>query len=362
MRRVLACGVLLSAVVPVFLAVPAALAADQERTVGVDASAWSWRRIVPAGQPVGEPSNVPTAGLAVQFDGRPNAAPAKATYLHLALDGVPAQSVATGYTLVLPLDARNTGDATAAPLVACVLPKAFVTGEGVDPASEPTEDCSQAVPGVYDPVGKAVAFNLTGQVNAWLAGAPNYGLVVRPDPAAVVPKVAPFQLTFMGAQAVVGVLAFTSPSVAVPPPVDAPPPPYQPSFVPGPALAPVPGFAPMPSVVRPPVPAAAPAVVAPGEAAAVQAGPAAVVPVVRSRATSRASQAGLAAGSALGLGLLALVGWSLGDASNVRSFARAERRGKDRLARGPVVLPTVQAGTQIRQGRKPLSSAASTVT
>ena len=362
MRRALACGVLLGASAPVLLAVPAALAAEQQRSVGVDASAWSWRRVVPAGQPVGEPSNVPAGGLAVQFDGRPDAAPAKATYLHLALGDLPAGSVASGFTLVLPLDPANTGDATTAPLVACVLAKPFVTGDGVDPASEPTEDCTHGVPGVYDPVGKAVSFPLTNQVSLWLAGQPNNGLVVRPDPAAAVPTVAPFQLTFTGAKTVQGLLSFTAPTIGVNPPADDAPPPYVPSYVAGPALAPVPGFVPGPTAIQPPVPVAAPAVVVPVEAAPAQGAPVVLAPVVRSRATARASQAGLAAGTALGLGLLALVGWSLGDAANPRAFARAERRRKDRIARGAVVLPVDQAGLQIRQGRKPLSSAASTVT
>jgi hypothetical protein len=83
------------------------------------------------------------------------------------------------------------------------------------------------------------------------------------------------------------------------------------------------------------------------------------VPPVLHAATG-SSQAGLVAGIVLGLLLLALIGWSMGDAAHPRAFVRAERRRLDRLAVGPIVL--VQPAVQRRQGRRPLSSAASTVT
>ncbi len=367
MRRALSCTVVLSVVLPVVTlpavayAGPTDASGETARTLTVDAAAWSWRRIVPPGQPVGEPSNVPAGGLAVQFDGRPDAPPAKATYLRLALGDLPEGTTALGLTLVLPLGAGQDG--TGKPLVACSLPSPFVVGEGVDPATQPTEDCTAAPVGTFDPVGETLAFDLTAQAKTWLAGAPNNGIVVRPDPTVAFPDATPYQLTFTSAKAVTGLLRATLPVTAAVPDEAAPAPVEQP----GPVLAPQPGYASGPVVSGPvaapmPVPAA-PAQVPPA-VAPVPAVPSAVVPAaaptVLSRAPFRASQSGLAAGALVGLVLLALVGWSLGDSASPRAFARAERRRRDRLGLGAIVVATQPR--QIRQGRKPVSSAVSTLT
>ncbi len=358
MRRALSCGVLAVVAVPV-LSLPAlALAAESQRSLAVDASAWSWRKVTPAGLPGGEPSNVPADGLAVQFDGRPDVAPAKATYLRLALGDLPSGTTALGLTLVLPMD---DGQSEPGPLVACALPTPFVVGAGVDPAKQPAEDCADAPVGTYDPVAESIAFDLTAQANAWLSGSPNNGVVVRPDPTVAFPEALPYQVTFTGATTVTGLLVAALPDVVVAPPATSP---KAPVAQPGPVVAPIPGFAsaPVTESFTPPMPApvpAAPPAVAPAPVAA--APPvAAAVPVVHSRAAGRASQAGLAAGGLVGLVLLGAVGWALGDSADPRTFARAERRRRDRLARGPLVLS--RQPRQIRQGRKPLSSAASTVT
>ena len=357
MRRATSCGVLLLTVAPVLFSTPAAQASEDQRALAVDASAWSWRRVVPAGQPLGEPSNVPAGDLAVQFDGQPGAAPAKATYLRLALGDLPSGTVASAMTLVLPLDPSVSQDGSSAPLVACRLAAPFVTGEGVDPAKEPAEDCSGAPAGSYDAVGKTVSFTLTPLVQKWLSGAPNDGLVVRPDPAAAVPAVLPFQLTFLGAKAVLGHLTAVLPepgAVTSPAPasnVEQPPPLY---------VAPQPGLAsgpfvqgPVQSVPGPPV------LVAPGVATTPSAVPQAA-PVRHSRAARADSQGGFAAAIVLGLLLLVLVAWSVGEQAHPLAFARAERRRRDRIARGPVVVPVQPM--QTRQGRRPASSATSTVT
>jgi hypothetical protein len=331
---------------------PAAAATTGETSVelGVQSSAWTWRQALPGV----EPSNVPTGDLPVQFDGRPDAPPAKATYLRLDLTALPAGASLSSLTLTLPLDPAVSQDASTAPLVACRLTGPLVPGEGVAPESEPAEDCTGAPTGRYDGKG-AVSFTLTAFARTWLTDG-NNGVVVRPDPTAALPAVLPFQLSFQGPTSVTALATVVVPPTApvvepvLPPPATAPGPDV-PSVAVAPALQPpVPAPAPAPQVVAPQVHEVAPAV------------PAAVVPVVRTtsiRAAGRASAAGFALAGAAFAVLLALVGWCFGEAADPRVVARAERRRLDRL-RMPVPLPAQPR--QIPQGRKPFASAASTVT
>lgn len=346
--------------VPLLLTAAPALAAEEQRPLAVDSAAWSWRRVVPAGQPAGEPSNVPAGDLAVAFDGRPDAGPAKATYLRLALGDLPAGTTATALTLVLQLDPAVQQDATTSAVVACPLKAAFLAGEGVDPSTEPAEDCAQARPGSYDATAGTVSFPLTSLAVDWLSGAPNLGVVLRPDPAAALPTVLPFQLVFRGPATVVGRLTAVLPPAA---PVLAPAPL---PFEPGPAPAPVAQLPSLPLVPAPAPQAPVPAVVPLPTTAAPVAVPVAAAPVVTVsavRAASRSSAAGLTTAAALGVLLLLVVSWASGEVADPRAFARAERRRLDRLRVAPVV-PVVarRQPRQSRQGRKPLASATSTAT
>lgn len=369
MRRLTSAGLIGLTAAGVLLPALPALAADA--TLTVDASAWSWRRLAPAGLPAAEPSNVPAGDLSVAFDGRPDAAPAKATYLRLALAGLPAGTAPTNLTLVLPVDPATGQDPAAAQVVACRLRSAFVTGEGVDPSVQPLEDCTGAAPGVYDAAKGTMSFLLTTAAVEWLSGTPNTGVVLRPDPAAAAPAVLPFQVNFTGPATVVARLSATSPAIEVPPsagPVSGPALPPATVLVPGsgdpvlPALAPAPAAVPVaeaPGVLPAPAVAAVPL-------SALVAAP--TVTPVQVRAARRASEAGLAVATLLGVLLLALVGWTLGADAHPMAFARTERRRADRLRRGQLVVAPVarpQASGQVaqrRQGRRPASSAASTVT
>lgn len=347
-------GVALLVSAPVLLAAAPAHAAE-DRELVVDAAAWSWRRVVPAGQPVEEPSNVPAGDLAVAYDGRPDAPAAKATYLRLALGDLPAGARPAGLQLVLPLDPSVDQDAGAAPLVACRLTGAFTPGEAVDPAAQPAEDCTGAPRGVYDASAGAVSF-----VFPTADDVTGLGVVVRPDPAAALPDVLPFQLVFRGPAEVVGRLTVQlapdapAPLGPEPLPVATVPPAAPVAVLPSMPLVPAAGAPQQPVPEVAPPPAAAP-VTAPRVASA-------GVRLSTVRAAGRASAAGFATAAALGLVLLLLVAWSVGDAAHPRAYARAERRRRDRL-RSAVQLPApVRQGAQSRQGRKPLSSAASGVT
>lgn len=340
MRRA---GIVLATLVLLALHVAPAHAATTTTDLLVDSSAWSWRTVTGL-----EPSNVPAGDLAVQYDGQ--ADPAKATFLHLDLSSLPAGATTTGLTLVLPLDPAVDQDASSAPVVACPLKGALVPGNGVDPAKEPAADCAHPIKGGYDAKAGAVGFALGALAQQWLTG-PNNGIVVRPDPAAAVPGVLPFQLDFQGAGAVIARATVTVPDAAPEPtqgstsPQPVPQPPALPVVVP-----------PLPLPTAEPVPA--PSVVAqPQPSAQVVALPVARTTVVR--AAGRASATGFALATALGALLLALVGWSVGEGGNTRAFARAERRALDRFR---PELARVRQPRQIRQGRRPAVSAASTVT
>ena len=356
MRKVAMWSGLLLASAPALLGAPVAHADPEVQiSLPVEAAGWSWRPTLLAG----EPSQVPEGDLAVQFDGRPDAEPAKATYLRLALGAVPVSAQVTRLTLVLPLDPAVDQDGAAGPVVACPLTGPLVEGPGSDPAKQAPADCTRPVPGAFDAVADSFAFDLTALAQRWSAGLPNHGIVVRPDPAAAVPSVLPFQLALRGASAITGRLTALAPtSVVAAPEEPATVAPAPPSVF----LSPTTGFASGPLLNAPAAlpPAAAP--LAPAEVRA-EAPPAVAppaVPVVRTLAPLRASQAGLAAGTCLGLLLLLLVGWSLGDLADPRAFVRAERRRRDRLSRGLLVRPAQPR--QRRQGSRPLNSAASTVT
>jgi hypothetical protein len=313
----------------------------------VDSSAWSWRTLTGL-----EPSNVPAGDLAVQYDGQ-SGPPAKASYLRLDLAHLPAGTTASALQLVLPLDPSVSQDASTAPLVACPLKGRIVPGAGVDPAKEPAEDCTHPVAGVYDAKAAAVSFALGPLAQEWLAGT-NNGVVVRPDPAAALPAVLPFQLVFQGPGAVTATLTTEVPDAPV---TEAPTAAVDEPTAPAVALPPaLPGG--VPQVVAPTVQPAPAVAVAPQPAPQV---PPAAAPVLRAalvRAPARASEGGFALAGALGALLLALVGWSVGENADVRAYARAERRRLDRLRLAtPVAQPV-----QMRQGRRPVASAASTVT
>ena len=248
--------------------------------------------------------------------------------------------------------------------MACRLKAPFRPGTGSDPATMPAEDCSESAKAVYDPAAGAFTLLLTGFAADWAAGAPNDGIVLRPDPAAAVPAVLPFSLALKGAAAVTGRLALTLPPAADSAPVA--------SEVAPPAPAPGPAVVAAPLLPVPVAPPAAGPQLAPTTAPV--APPVAEVAAPRQAATRapfRASTAGFAAAGALALLLLGLIGWSMGEMADPRWFARVERRRLDRLVRGAVVVPaeTRVAGrrrsaqpTQSRQGRRPRSRATSTVT
>jgi hypothetical protein len=341
------------ACLPLLLWTAPALAVGQPQSVelAVDSSAWTWRQTLPGV----EPSNVPPGGLPVQFDGRPDAPPAKATYLRIDVSSLPAGTLAQRLTLRLPLDASVSQDPTSAPLVACRLTAAFATGEQVDPATAPAEDCKNAARGVFDPAQQAVSFVVTPFAAAWLQGQ-NFGLVVRPDPAAAVPSVLPFQLVFQGPTAVGVELLAVLPSAPLVPPVEtAPPAPLLPEPQVGPAFP-----APLPGVLTP-APVAQPEFVPPVLSTPAPVRPAAAAPraSVDVLPAGRSSAAGFALAAALGAVMLALIGWSFGSACDPGHAARRERSRADRMR--PVVGRSAQT-RQMRQGRKPAASAASTVT
>jgi hypothetical protein len=342
------------AAAPVLLvATPAGAApALAERELLVDSSAWSWRQSVPQGQPVSEPSNVPAGDLAVAFDGRQDP-PAKATYLRLALGDLPAGSTVTALRLVLALDPAVDQDPSRAPLVACSLKGVFIAGSGVDPAKQPAESCTGAPKGVYDATTQTVSFALTAVARSWYAGQPNYGVVVRPDPAATAPSVLPFQLAFRGAPSIAGQLKVALP-VQDQAPVETPVAPAPP-VASGPAPIALAPFAPAPLPTEPP------AAVVPLPTTAAQPEVARItrtaLEIPNVRAAGRASTAGFATAAALGLLLVVLIGSSLGAQADPMVRAREERRRLDRLRLLPLGQPV-----QIRQGRKPESSATSTLT
>lgn len=347
MRRIGCAGLVL---MPALLlpAAPAQAAVPVHVQLGVEASMWTWRQNVPGV----EPSNVPTGDLPVQFDGRPNAAPAKATYLKLGLDLLPAGATAEALTVVLPLDPASSQDASKAPAVACALKGPFAPGAGVDPSTAPAENCTQAVPGVLDAAKKVLSFDLTKLAADWLSGT-NHGFVVRADPAAAVPGVLPFQLSLQGPTAIEGDLLAVLPSTEPPAPVVDPvvpqlPPPAPPVYA-----------APLPRVIAPD-PVAQPPAVVPVLPSPRPAAPAVAVGMRTplDLADRRASASAFALAAALGVVLLALMGWSLGSACNPAALARRERHRLDRLR----PAPALSQARQIRQGRKPAASAASTVT
>lgn len=350
---------------PVLLCGSPAVAGTEVELV-VDASAWSWRRVIPAPLPLSEPSGVPTGALAVAFDGRPGV-PAKATYLRLALSELPTGTALSRLALVVPVDVVASDDPAAAPVVACRLTAAFPTGEGLDPGSMPGEDCTGAPVARYDENAAALVVDLTAAGAAWLAGAANSGVVLRPPPDVSVPDVAPYQLVLGGATSVVGRASVSLPGGASNPPAPAAvPPSFAPAPAPGVALPPLlPGGLPAvgaPAPVPAPGPTAAPAPAAvpdrPGPQAAAR----------RPLAATGASPSGFAAAVLGGLAMLAAAGWSLGDTTGLPEFARRERARRDRLRHGAIVVPAPAAavqpvvGRQTRQGRRPLSSAASTLT
>jgi hypothetical protein len=346
---------------PALVGAPAHAATDVELVV--DASAWSWRRLAPA--PVPEPSNVPPGSLAVAFDGQPGTA-AKATYLRLALGDLPTGTTLSRLVLTVPVDTEASDDPTAAPVVACRLAADFPTGEGVDPATAPEEDCTDAPVAEFDAEASALRVDLSALGRAWLAGAANTGVVLRPPVDVAVPDVLPYQLVLAGPAEVTGLatVELPGPLVAPPPAEPVAPPAFEAPVDGGVAFPPV-----MPGTVLPPGAPAAPLPVAvPGAPAAPQ--PQALVPAARPRplAATGASVSGLGAAVLGGVLLLLVAGWSLGDTTGLRSFARAERARSDRLRVGALVLPAPVAAAQprsrrqTRQGRRPLASAVSTLT
>lgn len=345
--------------VPVLLgAAPAHAATDVELVA--DASAWSWRRLAPAPLPVSEPSDVPAGALAVAFDGQPGTA-SKATYLRLALDALPAGTTLSSLSLVVPLDLAASDDPATSPVVACRLAADFPQGEGLDPSVMPEQDCTGAPVATFDEAASALVVDLTSAGTSWLSGVANTGIVLRPPVDVAAPDVLPYQLVLGGATTVVGRASVTLPvSTPVAPVEPAPLPPVE-AFQPDVAAPPV-----LPGVVLPP-PAPAP-VEAPQAAPSAAPVPQAVAPVVvrRPLAAVGASASGLAVALLGGLLLLAVAAWSLGDTTGLRAFARAERVRRDRLRHGalvvPAVLPAQPARMHTRQGRRPLSSAASTLT
>lgn len=350
---------------PVLLCGSPALASSEVELV-VDASAWSWRRIAPAPLAAAQPSGVPTGALAVAFDGQPGTA-AKATYLRLALGDLPVGTTLSRLTLVVPVDVSASDDPTSAPVVACRLAAAFPAGEGLDPAAMPDEDCTDAPVARYDERATALVVDLSRAGAAWLEGAANTGIVLRPPVDVAVPDVLPYQLVLGGATSVVGrATVALPPGAALPPVVPPPTAPEPPAAV---ALPPLmtgelpPVGPPMP--LPAPAPSAAPV---PTSAPVASAGPGPQAERERPLAATGASPSGFAAAVLGALALLAAAGWALGDSTGLSAFARRERARQDRLRQGAVVVPVLGpapqpgVGAQTRQGRRPLSSAASTLT
>jgi hypothetical protein len=349
----------------------AAAAAAAPIVAAVDKSAWSWRQALPAGLPVDEPSRVPEGDLAVASDGDPQGRPSKATYLHLDLSGLRAGSRVEALTVSLPLDpAGQSSDSAAVRLVACRLVAPFTPGEGVDPAVMPEEDCAGAPAGRYDAEAGSWSFGLTTLAAEWAADPlSNHGFVVRPPADYLLPTDLPFQLAFAGPSKVRVELLAELPAVAVPPVPEtadrgqaAPP-----AFVPVEA----PSFAAISPPVQPSV-ALPPDVAAPLTAPTQPALPAAAA---AARATARAlpparTSTGALWSLAAFVGLL-LVGVSrvAGNTAGPYALARLERERLDRLRlQVPAVVSAPLSALQPaqvpqrRHGRRPMSSATSTVT
>ncbi len=360
-RQVTAALVALPAFALPLLAPASASAQPRDVELFVDQAAWSWRPIVPAAAPEQEPSNVPTGDLAVSYDGRPDAPPAKATYLRLALGDLPRGTTATSLTVALNLDPAVSQDASTAPLVACTLTAAFVPGSGVEPEQMPGEDCTGAPKGTYDAASQTVRFILTDAASAWLSGKANNGFVVRPDPAAALPTVTPFDLTFSGPGTVQALLALELPvgPVMAPVPGAVAAPTYTPPVYPAPSVFPQLG----PQTLQQPVAQAPslPVTVVPAVPATVPVAAPQALSVPGFRAPARDSLAGLGVAGALAVLLLLALSWASGQAADPMMLARAERVRRDRLRVLPAAAPAAQA-RQIRQARRPLSSATSTVT
>jgi hypothetical protein len=351
-------------------AAPAEAAQVDAVSLVVDRSAWTWRHPVPApGLPVEEPSQVPAGDLAVASDGDPGGRPAKATYLRLDLTPLPAAAEVSALSLSLPVDtAAQSVVPDGVRLVACRLLADFTPGEGTDPATAPKEDCAGAPEGRYDAAAGTWSFALATTAQQWaLDRGSNHGVVVRPAPDYALPDGVPFQIVFEGAAQVRAALSFTVPAPA--PDVQAVTPP---DATGGTAVAAPPsvplsaGSAPLGDLAPPAAPAlAAPPAAAPAAAAVVPA--AAARP--RPTASATTSPGALAAlGAAVLLHLLA-VARVVDDTQRPRAFARVERARLDRVRlRAPRATPVVveqplpRQVPQPLQGRRPISSATSTVT
>ena len=337
----------------------------------VDRSAWSWRRVLPVGGlPVAEPSQVPAGSLVAAADGDPEGRPAKATYLHLDLAAIATAADVHGLTLTLPVDPSEDGlDAADVRLVACPLKAGFVAGEGLEPGEVPADDCASPAVGRYDDKAKAWTFTLTPYAQRWVEDASsNHGVVVRPPVGHVLPDGKPFQITFAGAARVRAELAVSlpvAPPVVPETPVEEPAAPLAPAVV-LPALPPMSGGSvPVPQSVPAP-PQTAPVVAAPTGAVVP------VAPADRSRvlAQARTSPTALWSLAAL-IGLLLLaVARVAGNTAGPAAFARLERERLDRIR---LVVPTLVVPDYVpdllpvsvpqrRHGRRPISSATSTVT
>lgn len=371
-RSLAAIGLVLPSTV--LLGGPAAAAAEPEAiSLVVDRSAWSWRSQT-AALPAREPSLVPAGRHAVAWDGQPGVA-AKATYLHLDVPALPAGATVDGLTLALPLDpAADQVDPGGIRLVACRLLADFPAGEAADPATMPEEDCTDAPVGEYDEAAGTWSFPVTGLGRSWLADpAANHGVVVRPAPDYAVPTDLPFQLVFAGASEISARLLTSLP--AAPPAAPAEPAERVPPALDlgaGFAAPPTGGETVLPPLVTAPVPqAAGPAPVT----APVTAGPPAALPSVPSTqlAAARTSPGAVAVLAGAVAVLLLAVARVVGNTAGPAAFARAERAGLDRirlrapLATGALVAapPVAALPAQVpqrRQGRRPISSATSTVT
>ena len=233
------------------------------------------------------------------------------------LTQIPAGAMFNNFVVSVPLDSAATQATQGHPdLSACENIDAFIDGAGPSAlAAAPSVSAPSCVKGTFKTtIGKAGGweFNLTAVANDWSGGAPVHGITVQPTSGAASSE--PFTVSLLGKNGITTAAQYSAPSAVVAPPVTAVAPPVAPApqfdggFVPAPATAQIaPG--PIVDVLPPtvPVPAPAPQVVAPVDAAPVTRALSGYTP--GSLRPTGAFWAGLAAVAAL-LGLTSL---SLGD-------------------------------------------------
>jgi hypothetical protein len=332
-------------------AAPAWASVEQTVALSLAASGWSWNP--PGGVPVPASAVASPGDLAVGYAGDSAGEPSAKAYLGVDLEDVPAKAVVTSLPLVLTLDsaAQNVQPGDSA-LQACLTSGAWKPGEGTDAATQPKDDCTTSTTGHYDATAGTYAFDVAAFVDA-LRENPALGVVIRPSAGYVAPNGTPFQLSFVTAKTSLSAeLQLPDVPVSVQPPSVAPVA-QPPASSGGVGFTGGPGFTGGSVVVGgAPAPAAqAPAVAPPvGQPRGPVFSVATKAEIQKSLAASNVPPSGFWLSGALGVLVLGLISWAVGDTRSQRRVLRAAMHRRD-LARAAALSRQPAATSSVRLRR-----------